>query len=247
MEPKELAERLEQGAKLPPGSEDRFSGYAVMGVPFLSGHVLALRHFPAASIGRGYTSVWHRDPEGRWVFCQNVPPQQGCSRYFGSALDGSLTGQIQIVWTGPREFTVSADGGLRLEWRLSLTETPSTRLLNTIGRAMPDSLWRKPGVLRLMGKAAGRTLGAGNVSLVGQVPNGQQFVANPRLIWMIGSSEATLNGQELGPVGPLPVQERLGDFWIPQRGIFALAQAFLESFDPARHVAATARQSRQAG
>ena len=99
LEPKEIAERLEQRAELPGGEEERFAGYAVMGVTFASGHVLALRHFPASSLGPGYTSVWHRDPAGRWVFCQDAPPEQGCSRYFGSALDGSLVGQIRIVWS----------------------------------------------------------------------------------------------------------------------------------------------------
>ena len=45
-----------------PGQEERFSGYGVMGLPFRSGHVLALRRFPVTSVGPGYTSVWWRDP-----------------------------------------------------------------------------------------------------------------------------------------------------------------------------------------
>jgi hypothetical protein len=92
-----------------------------------------------------------------------------------------------------------------------------------------------------MGKAAGSLLGAGRIRLVGQVPNGQRFIANPRHLWIIASSQATLNGQDLGRVRPLPEQESLGDFWIPQRGIFALAQASLEAFDPLRHMSATTR------
>jgi hypothetical protein len=243
MEPREIAEQLEQCTELPGGAEERFAGYAVMGVPFASGHVLGLRHFPASSLGRGYTSVWHRDPEGRWVFCQDVPPEQGCSRYFGSALEESLVGQIRIVWSGPREFTVSVEGGLHLHWRLSLKQTPGARLLNAVSQALPASIWQSPAALKLMGKAAGSILGAGRISLVGQVPNGQRFIANPRHLWIIASSQATLNGQDLGLVRALPDQERLGDFWIPQRGIFAAANAFLESFDPARHAAATARAS----
>jgi hypothetical protein len=244
MEPREIAERLEQRAELPDGEEERFAGYAVMGVPFASGHVLGLRHFPASSLGSGYTSVWHRDPAGRWVFCQDVPPEQGCSRYFGSALDGSLVGQIRIVWSAPREFTVSVEGGLHLNWRISLTQTPGARLLNAVSQALPGSLWHSPAALKLMGKAAGSILGAGRISLVGQVPNGQRFIANPRHIWIIPSSQAALNGQDLGAVRPLPDQESLGDFWIPQRGIFAAATAFVERFDPARHAAVTARESR---
>ena len=35
--PKSLAESTEFGAKLPPGNEERFSGYGVMGLPFALG------------------------------------------------------------------------------------------------------------------------------------------------------------------------------------------------------------------
>ncbi len=245
MEPKEIAERLEQLAEPPGGKEERFAGYAVMGVPFATGHVLALRHFPASSLGPGYTSVWHRDAEGRWIFCQDVPPEQGCSRYFGSALDGSLVGQIGTVWSGPRELTVSVEGGLSLEWRITLTQTPGARLLNAVSQVLPGSIWQRPAALKLIGRAAGSILGAGRISLVGQVPNGQRFIANPRHIWIVADCAATLNGEYLGPMRPLPAQESLGDFWSPQRGIFAAANAFLETFDPTRHAAVTARASRE--
>lgn len=85
---------------IPDGSGDRFSGYAVIGLPFSSGHVLALRRIEASSFGPAYTSVWHRDPEGRWTFHQNVPPEQSCPRYFGAALSETTTGPIRINWTG---------------------------------------------------------------------------------------------------------------------------------------------------
>jgi len=63
-EPADVVEDLERRAELPAGSEERFFGYGVMGLPFRSGHVLGLRRFPASSIGPGYRSVWHRDPQG---------------------------------------------------------------------------------------------------------------------------------------------------------------------------------------
>jgi hypothetical protein len=50
---------------LPGDAEERFAGYGVMGLPFRSGHYLALRHFPATSIGPGFRAVWHRDPQRR--------------------------------------------------------------------------------------------------------------------------------------------------------------------------------------
>jgi hypothetical protein len=56
-EPAEYAGEIERDATLPAGSGERFSGYGVMGLPFRSGHILALRRFPASSIGPGYRSV----------------------------------------------------------------------------------------------------------------------------------------------------------------------------------------------
>ena len=40
-------------------------GWGVFGLPFDSGHVLALRIFPENDFGP-YRTVWHRDPAGRW-------------------------------------------------------------------------------------------------------------------------------------------------------------------------------------
>ncbi len=42
METRELIRHIEEDAELPTGSCERFAGYAVIGLPFQSGHVLAL-------------------------------------------------------------------------------------------------------------------------------------------------------------------------------------------------------------
>ena len=55
-EPRDFARDVSQFV-IPDGRGDRFSGYAVIGLPFSSGHVLALRCFPASSLGAAYTSV----------------------------------------------------------------------------------------------------------------------------------------------------------------------------------------------
>jgi len=242
-EPKALVDRLEQGAELPSGNEERFAGYGVMGVPFASGDLLAMRRFPASSLGRGYTSVWHRDPQGRWAFYSDVPPQMACPRYFGSAVGEAGVREIEITWSSPRDFTISIEEEPALDWRLSLAQTPATRLINAVGGVLPDALWRKEAVLKPMGKAASLMLRAGRLGLTGQVPNHQRFIANPMLIWAIRSSTAMMGDQDLGSVGPLPVQARLGDFWIPQRGIFAIGRAFFEPLDPARHALTMATSS----
>jgi len=166
-----------------------------------------------------------------------------CPRYFGSALEEALVREIEISWSSPHDFTISIQEAPSLEWHLSLAQTPATRLINAVGGVLPDALWRKEAVLKAMGKAASIMLRAGRLRLTGQVPNHQRFIANPMLIWAIQSSTARMGNEDLGSVGPLAVQTRLGDFWIPQRGIFAIGRAFFEPLDPARHALTTVTSS----
>jgi hypothetical protein len=223
-EPAEIIEGIERESELPPGSEERFSGYGVMGLPFRSGHVLGLRRFPASSIGPGYRSVWHRDPGGRWTFYQDQPAELACTRYFGSAVDEVREGPIHIDWTGPRGFRVRAGDG-ELDWTVEVGSTPVTRLFNGVGAVLPNRAWRSPPVLGVMSRVAGTALRAGRVRLTGLAPNGQRFVANPLIMWVATDSKATVRGVELGAMGPAPEQAQLRDFAIPQRGMFVVGRA----------------------
>jgi len=83
-----------------------------MGLPFNADHILAMRRFPASSVGPGYRSVWHRDPGGRWTFFQDLPSVNGCARYFSSAVAEVLTATIDIESDGPRQLArfLSDDG-----------------------------------------------------------------------------------------------------------------------------------------
>jgi hypothetical protein len=227
MKPKEIVHRIETNPALPAGEGDRFAGYAVVGLPFRSGHVLALRRFPASSVGPGYTSVWHRDPRGVWTFYSTVNPDLGCSRYFGGEITYNIVAPIGIEWIGPTKFIVNIGAALR--WEVSLTESPSTRLMNAAARLLPDAWWQRKSVLKTMGAASKFVLGAGRMNLTGKTPNGHEFIANPRRIWMIDSSHAILNGLDFGPAGALDRQARLSDVFIPQRGLFTVARVFLQT------------------
>jgi hypothetical protein len=240
-EPRDLIEQIEASASLPEGSCERFTGYSVLGLPFRSGHVLALRRFPASSIGPGYTSVWHRDRAGDWTFYQSTLPQQACSRYFGQLVKQNLVQDISIDWTNPRSFTVRSDGEHSLEWHVGLKRTIATRLMNGLTHLVPRSWREKPTLLSLMGFAARLSLGTGKLRLVGRAPNGQTFISNPSAIWLVSQSQAKIDEVDVGPPGPLPVQAELGEFLVPQRGVFAAGSALLESFDAGRHLAATSQ------
>lgn len=226
-EPAEYAEEIERDAVAPAGSGERFFGYGVMGLPFNSGHILGLRRFPASSIGPGYRSVWHRDPSGRWTFYQDQPAELACTRYFGSAIDDVREGPIAITWTGPRSFDVSA-GGDELAWTIELASTPVTSTLNRVAALLPDRAWHSAPVLAAIARAAGPALRAGRLRLNGVTPNGQHFVANPLHIWIARNSSARVRGTDLGTIGPAPEQAHLGDFAIPQRGVFVVGRAYFE-------------------
>ena len=217
------AARAAESTGLPPGRGERFSGYGVMGLPFSSGHVLALRRFPASSIGPAYTSVWHRSPDEKWAFWQDQPDDQSCPRYFATAASETRRLDVELSW--PTESTLRVDvPAIGLVWTSQLSSTPVTHALNALGRVLPGPAWRSRPLLAAMGPVAGRALGAGRVGMVGMTPNDQSFVANPVRMWVIDASSAKLGDEDFGPVGPLGEQARLGDFWFPQRGVFAVGR-----------------------
>lgn len=217
--------RTTESAVLPAGDGERFAGYGVMGLPFASGHVLAMRRFPASSIGPGYTSVWHRTPSGDWTFWQDQVAQRGCARYFSAAVSTVTETTIEVDWPRPNVLHIAVPT-FEFEWRSTMVATARSRLFNALGTVLPDRAWRSPRLLTAMGPVAGRMLGVGRAVMAGTAPNGQSFVANPQQIWYVDESDATLAGQDLGRPGPLAEQARLGDFVIPQRGVFAFGRAF---------------------
>lgn len=243
-EPRAWAERLEREPRLPAALSapaERLAGYGVMGLPFASGHVLALRRFPASSIGPGFTSVWHRAPDGAWTFYADAPPAQACPRYFADSAARTVLAPIRLTWSAERALEVRIEGDVRLDWELTLAPTPATRALTALGSVLPEAAWRRRWALALLGRVAGPTLRSGRVRLHGHTPNRQWFVVNPLLIWAVRDSRARLGGRDLGPPAPLARQARLADFWLPQRGLFAVGRAFVEPFDAARHLGPAAR------
>ena len=87
---------------LPPGDDERFVGFGIMGLPFSNGHYLAMRQFPATTFAPPYVSVWHRDPSCNWTFYATTPGQQSCARYFSSATpNDAVQCDISSSWVGP--------------------------------------------------------------------------------------------------------------------------------------------------
>jgi hypothetical protein len=239
--PSEVAGALE---KTPPGSLDaqreRFRGYGVMGLPFESGHVLGLRRFPVSSIGPGYTSIWHRSPDGRWSFWSTTAPEVSCARYTGEISDDTRETAIRLAWPEHYRLTITADDP-SLSWEVTFAATPASRALSALAQRMPGQFLASENVLRILGPVAGTMLGAGRLALTGTMPNRQTFHLVPSHVWMVTASRAQLEATDFGKPAPLPRQATIGDFRIPQKGLLAVGNLDADVFSPARHSTRTAR------
>jgi hypothetical protein len=176
-QPADLAQQREANPQLPPGPWERVTGYGVMGLPFRSGHVLGLRRWTASSIGEGFTSIWHRDPEGSWTFYETAPCEVACTRYFGGGVDRVYTEPIELQWEGPKRLRVRTvrDGGV--DWTIEVGASLVTGMMSAVGSALPVRVWRSRPVLGVMGHVAGWALRAGTVRLTGMTANAQPFAA----------------------------------------------------------------------
>jgi hypothetical protein len=233
--PRDAAAAAQENPGLWPGTDERFSGYGVMGLPFASGHYLAMRNMPAATTGPEYRTIWHRAPNGTWTFISDSGPEQTCARYFAPGDSAIIVhSEITVTWEGPYSLRVEVPD--TLDWGIEMAATPATMAMSALMRPIPPRMWRNRVFQRAIRAAAPALLRSGNVNIRGAAPNGQRFVWGPRRVWTITHSRAILRGVDLGLQRPPRVQLRLGDFWLPQRGLFAIGASAFENFDPTRHV-----------
>jgi hypothetical protein len=47
-------------------------------------------------VGVGFTSIWHRNPVGRWTFYETVGGESECRRYFGADVGRVEVGPIRL-------------------------------------------------------------------------------------------------------------------------------------------------------
>lgn len=221
--PRQAVNTIAANPQLVQGSDERFSGYGAMGVPFSGGHYLGLRDMLASSLGTPYRTVWYRDPTNRWTIFTSVDPDVSCPRYFGSLTAVEQVSAIEVTWADDWTVDVSISG--RLSWRLILAATPSTRSMTVMGGATPQPVWNSAAVLGAMGPMAGAVLRSGRIRLRGRTPNGPGFKVAPLRIWRVVGGFANLGGNDLGALAPLAEQAHLGDFWLPQRGLFFAGRA----------------------
>ena len=171
-----------------------------MGLPFASGHVLGLRRWTASSVGDQFTSIWHRNPVGRWTFYESTDCEVACTRYFGADVERVREGPIDLEWKAPDRLRVRTGDGA-VEWEIETGSTAATRMMSSISSVVPVPAWRSGLVLKAMGATAGRVLGVGKVQLTGTTSNQQHFDANPLRIWYVTASRAVVEDEDLSTPG----------------------------------------------
>jgi hypothetical protein len=217
--PAAVAAALERGVPLPDGSGDRYAGYAILDVRFAGGDILALRRFPVASIGIGYTSVWHRSAEGEWTLFADVPRTQGCGRYFAGLFSHTVVAPIRIDWRGPRSLVVEVQGGQLLKWRLDLASSAATTVFNAAA-----------GCLSPASRIVDLALKVSGLRLADHIPDGIRLHALPEAVWAVNASRARLRCRDLGCLrSDVGIPGRRIELWRPRRALFAAGALVIDA------------------
>jgi hypothetical protein len=225
--PRDAAIQLEEAPRLPAGTQERFSGYGVLGVGFASGHILGLRRMAASSLGPAFTSVWHRDPGGVWTFYVDAEPERTCGRYFGLVGRVVCADRIIISWQSPNSLSVRVPDA-RLGWAVHLASSRGARTLGRLRRWVPRGVQERAAIRRSLAAVARHLLGLEGLTLSGVAPSGHRFRMEAHDYWVVDASSARYHGQHLGPPITLRTPARLGGFTIPVWGVFTTGDAFFD-------------------
>lgn len=205
-------------------------GWGVFGLPFDSGHLLALRVFPQNPFAP-YRTVWHRDPEGSWSIYVDAPRLDiACPRYYGPACAHVAHARIDLTWTGPRTLHVHMDRP-HLDWSLSVARSPVLATLNPVSARLPAASWRPRPLVRARELLAG-ALGMGRLELAGETPSGHRGLLMPQRMYLVNRSEASINGTSLGHPTRLKQNPTIGAVPLPARGVLAIGGAVWAIRDP---------------
>lgn len=209
-------------------------GYGIYGLPLDSGHTLALRVFPENDFAP-YKTIWHQTPEGQWsIYVDGPRHDTACHRYYDAAVDHVESATITTTWEGPMELHVEMDDPA-LNITLELESTWLARVMNTIGARFPVRLWRVPSVARTMARLADVVFDVGDVTLVGEAPNGHYAVLMPRQLYPIRSGSVTFEGEDLGKPVRTEINPTIGEVVLPAQPMLSIGEAYFEILDPAEY------------
>lgn len=220
-------------------------GWGVFGLPFDSGHVLALRVFPDNDFGP-YRTLWHRDPNGRWsIYVDGPRLDTACPRYYAAACEHTGPAHITLTWTGPATLHVTMDAP-PLEWALTARSTRVLSVLNAMSERLPLSTWRPAALVRARERLA-HALGLGHLQMSGVMPSGHTGLLMPGRMYYVDDAHAEFDGIDLGHPTRLADNPTIGDVPLPARGVLAIGQAMWKILDPAEYSQKRAETADPAG
>ena len=229
-----LAHLPARRGRFPWRNHEYVRGWGVFGLPFDTGHVLALRVFPDNDFAP-YQTVWHRNPDGAWsIFVDGPRADTACPRYYGPACRHIRPARIHVQWTGPTSLRVAMPSPL-LEWNLRVSETRLLRAVNAISSRLPLWTWKPDVLVHARGLIASTLLGMGTIRLRGTMPSGHHGTLMPLRMYFIESSTALLEGVDLGNAARLDAPPSIGTVTLPARGVLAIGQAAWEILDPGEY------------
>lgn len=215
-------------------------GYAMMVLPFTSGHLLGLRVWLRNDFAP-YASVWHCTPDGDWAIYSDGPLiETTCPRYWGPALTHAELASIDCSWDGPNTLRVTMERP-RLAWTMTMTAPPLLRALNRLSAALPLWTWKPALLQRVREWVAGRFLDMGDIQLSFTTPSGHDTIIMPEQLFFVASSEAMLEGEFLGAPVHLEENPTIGGVPLPLRPIFTIGQAHMRIRDPEEYRQTRAR------
>jgi hypothetical protein len=235
----ELTELPVRRGRFPWPNHEYVRGWGVFGLPFDSGHYLALRVFPENDFAP-YRTVWHRDPAGSWSIFADAPRLDiACPRLYGPACAVTSHAGIDVRWVGPMSLRVTMKAPA-LDWRVEVTDTSLLRILNGISSRLPLWTWKRDSLLHAREFMARRLLGMGPIRLRGRMPSGHIATLMPQRMYFIESSSAVFNGEDLGRPAHRADPIDIGGVPLPCRGVLAVGQGAWEILDPLEYARARA-------
>ena len=222
---------LPAGRGRPPWPAHEYvKGWGVFGLPFDSGHVLALRVFPENDFAP-YKTVWHCDPAGDWrIFVDGPRLDTACPRYYGPACKDVSHARIDVRWTGRASLRITTDTP-RLEWTIEAHESALLRVLNATSPRLPLWTWRSALLVRTREVMARRLLGLGDIRMTGTMPSGHVGTLMPERMYLIDTSTAVLDGVDLGAPTRVDPNPMIGGVPLPARGVLAVGGAAWQILD----------------
>jgi hypothetical protein len=209
-------------------------GWGIFGLPFDSGHVLALRVFPQNDFA-AYRTVWHRTPDGAWsIFVDGPRLDTACPRYYGPACTVVAHTRIDLRWMAPAALRITMDDP-ELTWSVVASTTRLLRVLNAISPRLPLWTWKRPSLVRARELVAQRMLGMGAIRMHGVMPSGHVGTLMPERMYFINDAAATLDGTDLGRPERAATTPDIGRVTLPARGVLAVGQAAWQILDPAEY------------